>query len=438
MNTEITKINDIMKPRGWIFYDAACNSCVHGQRRTGRLFESRGFEWLPLQTPGAEERLGVSRLAFEIRMHLLLADGRVFNNADAFGILCRSVWWLWPIGALLLVPGFRELGRLIYDWFARNRYRFGGTCAIDPSTGNSQIWKHPAHTAPHKWHLIHVAPLLLLPVLVPAFGAQLPAWAFMWALAFALFAGCKWLTYAMAIDRGVRTGLGRSLGYLFAWIGMDANEFLRADKRPAKPGFAEWFSAVANTLLGAALLWIVARRMLPLNPLAAGWTGMIGIVLILHFGLFQILSLSWRTNGVAATPLMRTPIAATSLAEFWGRRWNTAFHELVHRFTFRPLCRRTGASYATLIVFAISGLVHELLISVPARGGFGLPTAYFLIQGLGIVGEHTATGRRMGLGRGLRGRLFTIAVTAVPVMLLLHPPFVHNVILPMLNVIGAT
>lgn len=371
-------------------------------------------------------------------MHLLLADGRVFNNADAFGILCRSVWWLWPIGALLLVPGFRELGRLTYDWFARNRYRFGGTCAIAPGIGHPQMWKHPAYAAPGKWHRVHILPLVLLPAIVLAFSEYLPAWVFMWTLALALFAGCKWLTYSLEMHRGVHTETRRSLGYLLGWIGMDAAAFLRTDKRPAKPELTEWLFAVVNPLLGAALVWIVVRRIVPFDPLAAGWAGMVGIVLILHFGLFHVLSLCWRVNGVVATPLMRMPIAARSLAEFWGRRWNTAFHELVHRFTFRPLCRRKGAIAATLVVFALSGLVHELLLSLPARAGFGLPTIYFLIQGLGVVGEHTTLGRRMGLGRGLRGWLFTIVVTTTPAALLFHPLFVRNVILPMLNAIGAT
>lgn len=74
---------------------------------------------------------------------------------------------------------------------------------------------------------------------------------------------------------------------------------------------------------------------------------------------------------------MRQPARACSLAEFWGRRWNTAFHELVHRYTFRPLLRKASARPALLLVFLLSGLVYELVISFPARGGYGLPTGYF-------------------------------------------------------------
>lgn len=432
MNTEITKINDATA-RGWIFYDAACETCIRGQRLTGRWFESRGFAWLPLQSQGAAARLGVSELAFEIRMHLLLPDGRVFINADALGVLCRSVWWLWPVGALLLVPGFRELGRMLYDWFARNRHRFGGPCNIERTV----IPGVPSSIKPRPMGA-HIVPLVALPVLVLAFGWDLDAWIFMWALAFALFAGCKWLTHSTALHHGAHPGLRRVLGYLFTWPGMDAAAFYRDDIRAKEPRAVEWLFAGGSVFIGAMLLWFVTGRIAPVNALAGGWIGMVGVVFILHFGLFHILSLAWRSRGVCAAPLMRMPLAATSLGEFWSRRWNTAFHHLARQVSFRPLRRSIGPTFATLAVFILSGWIHELVISVPARGGVGLPTVYFLIQGLGMVGEHTMIGRRMGMGRGLRGRLFTISFTVIPAPLLFHPPFVHNVILPMLKVIGAT
>ena len=89
-----------------------------------------------------------------------------------------------------------------------------------------------------------------------------------------------------------------------------------------------------------------------------------------------------------------------------------------------------------LLVFLLSGLVHELVISVPARGGYGLPTGYFLLQGLGVAAEHTRVGRRIGLGHGWRGWLFTMLVTAAPAFWLFHPPFIRNLILPMLKALN--
>ena len=93
---------------------------------------------------------------------------------------------------------------------------------------------------------------------------------------------------------------------------------------------------------------------------------------------------------------------------------------------------------ALLAVFAVSGLLHELVISLPARGGYGLPSIYFAAQGLGLLLERSRAGRRLGLGRGWRGRLFALVVVAGPAFWLFHPPFIHKVILPMLRAIGAT
>ena len=39
-----------------------------------------------------------------------------------------------------------------------------------------------------------LAPLVLLPILAMLVIGRVPAWAFMWAMAGALYAGCKWLS----------------------------------------------------------------------------------------------------------------------------------------------------------------------------------------------------------------------------------------------------
>ena len=278
---------------------------------------------------------------------------------------------------------------------------------------------------------------MILPVVALLAASWLPRWGFMWAMAFALYAGCKWLTYREARVRGVASDRLRALGYLLAWPGMDAEAFLGGTDRPAQPHPSEWIAAALKTLLGATLIWVVARTAVPVNPLLAGWLGMAGLVFVLHFGTFHLLSLGWRSIGVNAMPVMKNPLRSSSLAEFWGRRWNTAFHELATRFTFRPLRPIVGPASATLLVFLVSGLIHELVISIPAHGGYGLPTGYFVLQGLGVAGERTRLGRRVGLGRAWRGWLFTVVVAAAPAFWLFPPPFVRNVILPMLAFIGA-
>jgi integrase len=101
---------------------------------------------------------------------------------------------------------------------------------------------------------------------------------------------------------------------------------------------------------------------------------MVGLILILHFGSFQIVAVLWQTLGVKAEPIMSAPLHSTSLTEFWGKRWNLGFRQLAHELIFRKLYRTLGAGSAGFFVFVVSGLIHDLVISLPARGGYGLPS----------------------------------------------------------------
>jgi len=285
-------------------------------------------------------------------------------------------------------------------------------------------------------HWIGWLPIVVLPLAAISCRNRLLPWVFMWALSFAIFFSLKWLTWWRARTR-VSHPAWRSLAYLVAWPGMDADAFLDAKQRVAPTRFTAWLWATLETALGAALLWIVARSLPVGEPLPRGWTGMLGLILLLHFGSFQLIALAWQTLGVNAKPIMSAPLRATSLAEFWGKRWNLGFRQLSYELIFRPLHRALGVEAAGLLVFLASGLIHDLVISLPARAGYGLPTAYFLLQGTGITIEHSGFGKRLGLGQGARGSLFMAVVITAPVFWLFHPWFVMRVIIPFMQAIHA-
>jgi hypothetical protein len=260
-----------------------------------------------------------------------------------------------------------------------------------------------------------------------------PRWGLMWALALAVYAGCKWLSWRRA--RARQASAWRQVGYLLAWPGLDADAFFGRTCVPS-PTAGEWAFAAGKLMLGLAMLMVVARHAPADWPYVAGWAGMVGIVLALHFGVFHLLSCAWRSAGVEARPLMDWPAASAGVSEFWGRRWNRAFRDLTHRFLFRPLTQRLGAAAALVVGFLISGLVHELVISLPAGSGYGGPTAYFLAQAAAILAERSRLGHTLGLGHGVRGRLFTMLVVLGPVCWLFHRPFVEGVVVPMLRGVG--
>lgn len=275
---------------------------------------------------------------------------------------------------------------------------------------------------------------VLLPLALVA-GRWCAGWLWMWVLATAIFAGFKWATLASALLAGVQPRLPwRPWLYLLLWPGMDARGFL-AGEPPPRPTWRAWWWAASKTLFGACLLWLVARGCGA--GLLAGWVGMVGLIFLLHFGSFDLLARFWQSWGIDAPPLMRAPALAGSLGEFWGRRWNSGFRDLVFGLWFVRLKRRFGARTATLVLFLASGVIHDMVISLPARGGYGLPTAYFTLQGVGLLAEH-ARGSVLARWRGRwQGRLWTWLVVAGPAFWLFHPPFVHRVIVPFLRVIRA-
>lgn len=280
-------------------------------------------------------------------------------------------------------------------------------------------------------------PILLLPLTVIILGADLPPWVFMWLLAVAIFVGCKWETWWEARSRGFAPrNWGPNAAYLLLWPGMESQQFFSSTTQKRQIPAREWLAASAKTLSGIALIWIAARMISRGHPMLGGWTGMIGLVLVLHFGAFHLLALAWQRAGIPVKPIMHGPLASRSLSEFWGKRWNLGFRKLSHSWVFRPLQQRFGVTVATLGAFFASGLLHDLVISVPARAGYGLPTAYFLVQGLGVLLERSRIGKRLGLGRGVAGWLWTALVAAGPLYWLFHPWFVMRVIVPFLRVIA--
>jgi hypothetical protein len=263
-------------------------------------------------------------------------------------------------------------------------------------------------------------------------------------LAFAVYAALKLLSLEEYLISSGRVYAGwpwvaSALGYLLFWPGMDPRPFFATKLSAPRPRAAEWCVAIAKFTTGVALVSLASSDFIAsapfASPLLSGWIGAIGLLLMFHFGLFHILSVAWRHIGIDATPIMRTPLFAASLADFWSKRWNLAFRDWAHTFVFRPSLARFGAAAATLFVFLFSGIVHDVVVSIPAGAGYGMPTAYFLLQGAALLFERTDFAKQLGLGRGGPiSRVYALVVVLAPAGMLFHRPFIENVIHPMLNI----
>ena len=115
------------------------------------------------------------------------------------------------------------------------------------------------------------------------------------------------------VDGVAPFGLATSL----LWPGMDPQPFF-SPALPSSPQARAWIRAASNTLVGAALLYAAARLSSGGQNLWIGWLGMLGIILFLHFGTFELLAAGWNKAGVGVKPVMRAPIRATSLVGILG------------------------------------------------------------------------------------------------------------------------
>ena len=91
--------------------------------------------------------------------------------------------------------------------------------------------------------------------------------------------------------------------------------------------------------------------------------------------------------GIHLPAINRSPWLSRSASEFWGQRWNRVFGDWFYQTCFRPLRRKP--QLAMFITFLISGLIHEIIVSVPLwivyrRNVFGFMMAYFLIQAISV------------------------------------------------------
>ena len=224
----------------------------------------------------------------------------------------------------------------------------------------------------------------------------------------------------------------RWFAFCLAWPGMKPHLFAKTDVATSSKQILE-----ARRRLRCGLLFILAgsgclaaAQTKPFNDSSFAVTALLlcGLSCVLHFGVFAVLSAGWRLAGVPVRPLFRTPLCARSLTEFWSRRWNLAFSEMIQLTVYRPIAGMTNRNVARFAAFLVSGLLHELAISVPVRAGYGLPLAYFALHGMLVARE-----RDDGNGH-VPHRVWTLAWLALPILLVFHLPFLRGVVWPLAGI----
>ena len=120
-----------MAAKPFVLYDGECGFCRRWVGRWTPTLRRYGFEIAPLQTPWVAEKLGnPPDLLEDIR--ILTPAGESIRGEFAYLHVAKRIWWLWPMGMLLSLPGLRHLAGAIYRQVARNRYCISGACRLDP------------------------------------------------------------------------------------------------------------------------------------------------------------------------------------------------------------------------------------------------------------------------------------------------------------------
>lgn len=158
---------------------------------------------------------------------------------------------------------------------------------------------------------------------------------------------------------------------------------------------------------------------------------LVGISLTLHFGILNLSTAYWRWWGVNVKELFRSPYKSHSLNEFWGKRWNMAFSEMTTLIAYRPLKFKFEKTGAMMTSFLLSGILHEIAISLPVKAGYGLPMLYFTLHGMLMYAEEKNSFVQKILANKVLSHLWVLGWLILPIHLLFHPAFMEGVLKPL-------
>src|SRR5262245_48179820 len=175
----------------------------------------------------------------------------------------------------------------------------------------------------------------------------------MMLLCVAIFLSMKVVVTTEArLDGRPLPSVARWLAFLFLWPGMRPWAFARsstpagAESRARREGSRLVLAGVLSLAAGGAA--VVAARAISSrgHVVPATLVLLVGLSLVVHFGVFRVLAGAFRLRGLAVAPLFDRPHRSRSLSEFWSRRWNLAFSEMAQVAVHRPLAPRIGAGAA--------------------------------------------------------------------------------------------
>lgn len=246
----------------------------------------------------------------------------------------------------------------------------------------------------------------------------------------ALLLAMKGVVYAI---RKIKLSFLQWICFSCFWVGMDPQTFHAKKMRKSVP-VRSFIVGVGNIIIGFGVLWLCHYLLQHKAPYYICWLlALVGTSMLFHFGLLTFLFVFWRTVGIPVKPLFNMPWQAENLSVFWGRRWNTAFVEMTGRSIYKPLVRKIGKAYALLATFMVSGLFHEIALTLPVCSGFGRPFAYFAIQGFLVLIEKRLLEKYPDWTKKY-SRYWLFPALFLPLPLLFTPSFTREILFAIIQI----
>lgn len=137
---------------------------------------------------------------------------------------------------------------------------------------------------------------------------------------------------------------------------------------PSMPPFARYARSSAITLLSGVMFYAVIQWIYDLNT--------INVIILFRHSPYQ-----W-------PPLFDAPWRATSISEFWGRRWHQLFRSSFTRVGAQPLEFLVGRVTGVLGAFFVSAVIHDWGMWPMGHGfDFGRVGGFFGMMGVGCILE---------------------------------------------------
>ncbi len=116
---------------GVVLYDGQCGFCSRVVKRWEKALARNGLEVASLDEAWVAQKIKRPHRELISDIRLLKATGELVSGADVYLYVARRIWWTWPFYAVFSMPGFKQIMRAGYGWFARHRYAFSSVCRLD-------------------------------------------------------------------------------------------------------------------------------------------------------------------------------------------------------------------------------------------------------------------------------------------------------------------